>query len=154
MSLKEIPYTALGFFLLIQKISVCLYCLAEMKTQICEYWKQFFKKHNIYNTRNSAQCHVAIWKGGEFGGEWQHVYAWLSPFAVHLKLSYVDGYTPIQNKKFLKIKKIAFIVVFINCHFLLRDNSNNNNCLLLSCLGNGTPLQYSCLENPMDGGAW
>ena len=25
-----------------------------------------------------------------------------------------------------------------------------------SCIGegNGTPLQYSCLENPMDGGAW
>ena len=20
--------------------------------------------------------------------------------------------------------------------------------------GNGTPLQYSCLENPMEGGAW
>ena len=20
--------------------------------------------------------------------------------------------------------------------------------------GNGTPVQYSCLENPMDGGAW
>ena len=20
--------------------------------------------------------------------------------------------------------------------------------------GNGTPLQYSCLENPVDGGAW
>ena len=31
------------------------------------------------------------------------------------------------------------------------------NCFAL-CLysreGNGTPLQYSCLENPMDGGAW
>ena len=28
--------------------------------------------------------------------------------------------------------------------------------LLGQCLGegNGTPLQYSCLENPMDGGAW
>ena len=26
----------------------------------------------------------------------------------------------------------------------------------MSCLeeGNGTPLQYSCLENPMGGGAW
>ena len=26
----------------------------------------------------------------------------------------------------------------------------------LSCIGegNGTPLQYSCLENPTDGGAW
>ena len=29
--------------------------------------------------------------------------------------------------------------------------------LLLGCCsgeGNGTPLQYSCLENPVDGGAW
>ena len=29
--------------------------------------------------------------------------------------------------------------------------------MIWSCLsgeGNGTPLQYSCLENPMDGGAW
>ena len=24
----------------------------------------------------------------------------------------------------------------------------------MSSLGNGTPLQYSCLESPMDGGAW
>ena len=32
-------------------------------------------------------------------------------------------------------------------------------CVLSPCVlnfgeGNGTPLQYSCLENPMDGGAW
>ena len=29
-------------------------------------------------------------------------------------------------------------------------------CFLIYCLGegNGTPLQYFCLENPMDGGAW
>ena len=26
--------------------------------------------------------------------------------------------------------------------------------LLVGGEGNGTPLQYSCLENPMDGGAW
>ena len=25
---------------------------------------------------------------------------------------------------------------------------------IISGKGNGTPLQYSCLENPMDGGAW
>ena len=25
--------------------------------------------------------------GGEFGGEWIHVYVWLSPFAIHLKLT-------------------------------------------------------------------
>ena len=27
-------------------------------------------------------------------------------------------------------------------------------CMTESGEGNGTPLQYSCLENPMDGGAW
>ena len=26
--------------------------------------------------------------------------------------------------------------------------------MLLFVEGNGTPLQYSCLENTMDGGAW
>ena len=26
--------------------------------------------------------------------------------------------------------------------------------MLLLGEGNGTPLQYSCLENPMDGGSW
>ena len=36
---------------------------------------------------------------------------------------------------------------------------SNHSRLLLLCMlyfgeGNGTPLQYSCLENPMDGGAW
>ena len=25
---------------------------------------------------------------------------------------------------------------------------------MVETLGNGTPLQYSCLENPVDGGAW
>ena len=36
--------------------------------------------------QETAQCHVAGWMGGEFGGEWVHIYVLLSPFAVHLKL--------------------------------------------------------------------
>ena len=35
---------------------------------------------------NSDQCYLAAWMGGEFGGEWIHVYGWLSLTAVHLKL--------------------------------------------------------------------
>ena len=27
-------------------------------------------------------------------------------------------------------------------------------CIYMYGEGDGTPLQYSCLENPMDGGAW
>jgi len=41
----------------------------------------------VFSTGNSAQCYVAAWMGGEFGEEWIHVYVWLSPFCVHLKLS-------------------------------------------------------------------
>ena len=47
------------------------------------YLKWITHKDLLYSTRNSAQCYVAAWMGGEFGGEWIHVYVWLSPSAVH-----------------------------------------------------------------------
>ena len=43
----------------------------------------------LHSTENSALCYVAAWMRGEFGGEWIHVYVWLSPFAVYLKLSHM-----------------------------------------------------------------
>ena len=36
----------------------------------------------------------------------------------------------------------------------LRDLSSNPGLGRSPGGGNGNPLQYSCLENPMDGGAW
>ena len=46
--------------------------------------------------------------GGEFKGEWIHVYVWLSPFTVHLKLSqYCQSHIP-QNK----IKSFFFVLFF------------------------------------------
>ena len=38
----------------------------------------------------------------------------------------------------------------------VKDRYYAKYCTVLSNYGegNGTPLQYSCLENPMDGGAW
>ena len=33
-------------------------------------------------------------------------------------------------------------------------NVNSGRLCIIDGEGNGTPLQYSCLENPMDGGAW
>ena len=41
----------------------------------------------------------------------------------------------------------AFFIVACDTLFVLLSN-------LQSGEGNGTPLLYSCLENPMDGGAW
>ena len=51
------------------------------------YLKRITNKDLLYSSENSAQCYVAAWIGGEFGGEWIHVYVWLSPSVVHLKLS-------------------------------------------------------------------
>ena len=44
----------------------------------------------------------------------------------------------------LKISHIAWDILLLKNWLLIILNSGE---------GNGTPLQYSCLENPMDGGA-
>ena len=51
------------------------------------YLRWITNKDLLYSTWNSVQCYMAVWMGGEFGREWIHVYVWLSPFTVHLKLS-------------------------------------------------------------------
>ena len=51
------------------------------------YVKWVSNKGLLYSPGDSAQCYVAAWVGGEFGGEWIQVYVWLGPFTVHLKLS-------------------------------------------------------------------
>ena len=56
----------------------------EMSTLL--YLKWIPEKDLLNSTWNSAQCYVAAWMAGEFGGEWIHVHVWLSPFTVHLKL--------------------------------------------------------------------
>ena len=57
----------------------------DMDTLLYLTWRT--TKLLLDSTGNSAQCHVAAWLGGEFGGEGIHVYVWLSLFADHLKLS-------------------------------------------------------------------
>ena len=52
--------------------------------------------------------------------------------------------------KLLSINTLIFfsIVGYLGCHKIL------NITMLPVGEGNGNPLQYSCLENSMDGGAW
>ena len=46
--------------------------------------------------------------------------------------------------------------IFLSCKITVDGECSQEikRHLLLGGEGNGTPLQYSCLENPMDGGAW
>ena len=49
----------------------------------------------------------------------------------------------------------SFVTVFIPCHFLFYYYHTQ---IVFSqyfiMMSTGTPLQYCCPENPMDGGAW
>ena len=53
---------------------------------IALYLKWITNKVLLCSTGSSALCHVAAWMGGEFGGEWTHVYVWMS-LCYPLKLS-------------------------------------------------------------------
>ena len=82
----------------------------------------------LYSTWNSAQCYVAVWTGGKLGGEWIHVYVWLSSFTVHLKPSQhclSIGYTPMQNKKVKKKKNEK--TSFLKC----KEPQSAESCYLL-----------------------
>ena len=65
------------------------------------------------STGKSAPCYLAAWMGGEFGGEWIHVYVWLSLCCSPETLTtLLIGYMPIQNEKFKK-KKLPVHLRFI-----------------------------------------
>ena len=53
----------------------------EMVMYTLLYLKWITNKDLLYSTWNSTQCYVEAWMGGEFRGQWIHVYVWLRPFA-------------------------------------------------------------------------
>ena len=89
---------------IVRKFGMSVYTLLHLKS--------ITNKDLLYSTWNSAQCYGAAWIGGEFGGEWIHVYVWLSPFTIYLKPSQhclLIIYTSIQNKMFCFVFKRLFV---------------------------------------------
>ena len=63
----------------------------------------------------------------------------------------------IHTVKGFAIVSKAEVDVFLELSCFFDDPTDVGNMISGSSAfgeGNGTPLQYSCLENPMDGGAW
>ena len=56
-----------------------------------------------------------------------------------------DGFFMAEPGTSRYSSKVCFKKSLVNCLIIIA---------LLNGEGNGTPLQFSCLENPMDGGAW
>ena len=52
---------------------------------------------------------------------------------------------------------LTLLKSLMNSNFFIGIYLLYKHCVSFFCItgeGNGNPLQYSCLENPMDGGAW
>ena len=98
------------------------------------YLKWVTNKDLLYRTRNSAQYYVAAWMGGQFRRKQINVYVWLSPFAVHLKLSqncllisYIHQYKTSLNI-YILFPKIQSIIISNHFGFpnaLPYDNVNH-----------------------------
>ena len=88
------------------------------------------------------------------------------------EFNFDDHYIYYRGQESLRRNGVAFIVNQRVQNAVLGYNLKNNRMIsvyfqgkpvnitiiqvyaLTTGEGNGTPLQYSCLENPMDGGAW
>ena len=73
------------------------------------YVKWITNNNLLYSTWNSSQSYMATWMGREFGGEWIHVYVWLSPITIHLKQSQHCLLLRYPNTK-QKVKKKFFLL--------------------------------------------
>ena len=89
-----------------------------------------------------------------------------------LPSSSVEGFpwwtSPLQGKDFLQVCKYlqqqSHVMPLLklmtsnnpkkDCSFKSQRKAMPKNAQTTPQEGNGTPLQYSCLENPRDGGAW
>ena len=60
--------------------------------------------------------------------------------------------TKLMTDPVLEMGLLVLCEVNIKCSEL--NPSISKDVWIIIGEGNGTPLQYSCLENPMDGGAW
>ena len=87
------------------------------------YLKLLASQDLLYRRRNSAQCYMAAWVGGEFGGEWVYVYVCLSPFAVHLKISQNRLSAILQYKKEFKFFFKKYVTVCVQSVY-----ANNSSC--------------------------
>ena len=64
-----------------------LVCQSILSRESLPVHTAIFKRGTNKDIKELTRCHAAAWMEGEFGREWTHVYVWLNPFAVHLKLS-------------------------------------------------------------------
>ena len=105
-------------------------------------------KLNIQKTKIMASGPITSWQI-----DWEKMET-VGDFIFGGSKTILGGYCSHEIKRCLLLGR----KVIINLDSILkrRDINLSTQVHLVKAIGegNGTPLQYSCLENPMDGGAW
>ena len=87
------------------------------------------------------------------GVSYLHQVAKVLELQLHISLS--SEYSGLIS---FRMDRLVLLAVQRTLRSLLQQHSSKASILWCSAFfigeGNGTPLQYSCLGNPMDGGAW
>ena len=82
---------------------------------------------------------MGVWDGGEEGVKINEIMTACDPNHLH-------------SRDFMEVPNICGLYVFI---YIMRIFAHRIvKCKRTVMEGNGNPLQFSCLENPRDGGAW
>ena len=95
----------------------------------------------------AAPFHIPISNVQEFQFLYNYVntYYFLFVFSLFLFYSFCFSFCLVLVLVKAVLRGVEwYLFVVLICIFLMINSGE----------GNGTPLQYSCLENPMDGGAW
>ena len=113
---------------------------------------------------NIYKCELNKLQSTEFSGIFCPVFSFLysqtAPWTSHLRMKV--SFTPASFLVYLYFLEadIKILPNWFSESFLLSFNPSSSLFIFPGLYnkfnreGNGIPLQYSCLENPMDGGAW
>ena len=74
---------------------------------------------------------MAAWMGGDFGGEWVHVYVWLSPLLSSRNYHNIVNWLCTNKNKKLKKKLLA------TTKMIGKENTNNSTKFAMDIYGKG-----------------
>ena len=100
------------------------------------------------DTGNIAQSHSPA-QDGVLLSRWS-LFCFLLQYKGEIKLCFVNFCCFVKSLRFecLPVTETYLIVLIVKYDQIINGRMGDPG------EGNGMPLQYSCLENPMDGGAW
>ena len=85
---------------------------------------------------------------GKFWKKWEYQTTWPASWEICMQVRKQQLELDMEQQTGSKKEKEYIKAVYYHCTYLTYIVE------YIIGEGNGTPLQYSCLENPMDGGAW